>query len=73
MVFNKNKFSKVIKRDFGGSMRKCAEGLKIAPSTLCRIYNEDHMPSARTIEKIVKYCNEMGYDCTEFISFKTCS
>lgn len=69
MIFKKRNFKKMVDKDFQGSMTKCAKRLGVAVTTLTRIYSENRKPGRRTLEKIIKYCLEMGYNCADYISF----
>ena len=68
MNMSKESFEKFIEEQFDGGNNKCARGLDLAPSTVCRIANGNGKAGLKVITSVIKYCNEKDINYDKYIS-----
>lgn len=68
MDMSKETFKKFIDDEFAGNHNKCAQGLGLAPSTVCRIVNGSSKPGIKAITNLVKYCKDKNINYEMYIS-----
>lgn len=69
MDMPKESLKRFIDEHFEGKHNKCARGLGLAPSTVCRILNGTSKAGIKAITNVVKYCNENNINYDSYIFF----
>ena len=67
MNMSKESFEKFIEEQFDGGNNKCARGLDLAPSTVCRIANGNGKAGLKVITSVIKYCYEKDINYQEYV------
>lgn len=67
MDMPKETFEKLINEHFEGNLHKCARGLDLAPSTVCRIVNGTGKAGIKAITNVMKYCNENNINYQKYV------
>lgn len=67
MNMSKESFKKFIDEEFDGGNNKCARGLDLSPSTVCRIANGASKAGLKVITNVMKYCNENNINYEKYV------
>jgi hypothetical protein len=67
VYINIKSFKKLIKAKFKNNLHECARALKVNPSTVWRVVNENSNAGTKFLGNLIEYCNSNDLNFNDYI------